>query len=64
MRFLDKKFQEQKFQYIMQSLLAGAAVAFALVFFDVVRQPVIIASFGARFRGRYTPIPGTWWEAI
>ncbi|MGB2631009.1 MAG: HPP family protein [Candidatus Omnitrophota bacterium] len=47
MRYFDRKFQENKRQYIVQSLLAGFAVAFALVFFDVVRQPVIIASFGA-----------------
>ncbi|MFQ5952027.1 MAG: HPP family protein [Candidatus Omnitrophota bacterium] len=47
MRFLDKKFKENKRQYIFQSLLAGFTVALALVFLDVVRQPVIIASFGA-----------------
>ena len=47
MRLFDKKFRENKGKYIGQSLLAGFAVAVALMFFDVVRQPVIIASFGA-----------------
>ena len=47
MRLLDKKFQENKQQFIIQSILAGVAVAMALTLFDVVRHPVIIASFGA-----------------
>ncbi|MGD2278894.1 MAG: HPP family protein [Candidatus Omnitrophota bacterium] len=47
MRLLDKKFRENKKQFIIQSLLAGVAVAAALTLFDVVRHPVIIASFGA-----------------
>ncbi len=47
MRFFDEKFRENKRYYIFQSLLAGVAVVAALAFFDVVKQPVIIASFGA-----------------
>ncbi len=47
MRFFDEKFKENKTHYILQACLAGVAVAIALAFFDVVRQPVIIASFGA-----------------
>ena len=44
---MDKKFSENKIRYISQAILGGLAVAVALVFFDVVNQPVIIASFGA-----------------
>ena len=34
-------------RYVFQCFLGGLSVAAALVFFDVVSQPVIIASFGA-----------------
>lgn len=47
MRFLDEKFQSNKTRFIAQSVLAGCAVAAALMIFDVVHQPMIIASFGA-----------------
>lgn len=47
MRILDTKFYDNKFRYIVQAVLSGLAVAAALLFFDVVRHPVIIASFGA-----------------
>jgi CBS-domain-containing membrane protein len=46
-RYLDKNFRENKSKYIGQSILAGAAVAVALLFFDVVKYPMIVASFGA-----------------
>ncbi len=46
-RFLDEKFRDNKDRYIAQSILGGLALAVSLVFFVVVRQPVIIASFGA-----------------
>ena len=46
-RLFDEKFKSNKEKYIIQSLLCGIAVGMALVFFDVVRQPMIIASFGA-----------------
>ena len=47
MRIVDENFKKNKMHYILQACLAGVAVAIALAFFDVVRQPVIIASFGA-----------------
>jgi CBS-domain-containing membrane protein len=47
MRYLDKKFRKNKIRYIFQAIMGGLAVAVALVFFDVVNKPVIIASFGA-----------------
>jgi len=46
-RFLDEKFRNNKKRYIAQAILGGLAVGVALTFFDVVRQPVIIASLGA-----------------
>ena len=45
--FIDEKFRDNKVKYIGQSILAGLAVAVALVMFDIVNNPVIIASFGA-----------------
>ena len=47
MRFFDEKFRDNKFRYIAQAALGGIAAAAALVFFDVVNHPAIIASFGA-----------------
>ena len=47
MILFDKKFREHKRQYVVQSLLAGAAVAAALIFFDVVDHPALLASLGA-----------------
>ena len=47
MRFFDEKFRRNKGRYVLQACFAGAAVGVALVLFDVVKQPVIIASFGA-----------------
>jgi len=47
MRLFDEKFRDNKSKYIIQSLLGGIAVGLALVLFDVVHQPMIIASFGA-----------------
>ena len=47
MHFFDEKFRHNKARYILQACFAGAAVGAALVLFDVVTQPVIIASFGA-----------------
>jgi CBS-domain-containing membrane protein len=47
MRFLDEKFKKNKLKYVGQSVFGGMAVALALLFFNVVSQPVIIASFGA-----------------
>ncbi len=47
MQFIDEKFRENKTQYVFQALMAGASVAAALILFDVVRDPVIIASLGA-----------------
>ena len=47
MRVLDGKFQENKLKFIFQAIMAGLAVALAIDLFDVVRNPVIIASFGA-----------------
>jgi CBS-domain-containing membrane protein len=46
-RLFDEKFKENKLQYIFQAAMGGLAVAAALLFFDVVDQPAIIASFGA-----------------
>jgi len=47
MRIVDAKFRANKWRYAAQSALAALAVAAALLFFDVVRNPMIIASFGA-----------------
>ncbi|MFH1552229.1 MAG: HPP family protein [Candidatus Omnitrophota bacterium] len=47
MRLLDAKFRDNKLRYIAQSVMGGLAVAAALLFFNVVSQPMIIASFGA-----------------
>ena len=47
MRIFDDKFWRNKWRYAIQSVMAGAAIAAALFLFDVVHQPVIIASFGA-----------------
>ena len=47
MRIFDEKFWDNKWRYVIQSVMAGVAISAALVFFDVVSQPVIIASFGA-----------------
>ncbi|MFC1643894.1 HPP family protein [Candidatus Omnitrophota bacterium] len=47
MRLLDSKFQDNKLRYIAQSVMGGLAVAAALLFFNIVSQPMIIASLGA-----------------
>lgn len=47
MRFLDEKFINNYKMYVLQAAIAGCAVTAALFLFDVVNQPVIIASFGA-----------------
>ena len=47
MLLFDQKFRTHKRQYIVQALLAGVAVAAALVFFDVVDHPALLASLGA-----------------
>lgn len=47
MQILDEKFRSHKSKYIIQSIMGGLAVAAALMLFDVVSHPVIIASFGA-----------------
>jgi CBS-domain-containing membrane protein len=44
---IDEKFRENKRRYIIQSVLAGLAVAVALLEFDIVRNPVVIGAFGA-----------------
>jgi CBS-domain-containing membrane protein len=46
-RYLDKNFRENKSKFISQSILAGVAVGAALLFFDVIKYPMIVASFGA-----------------
>jgi len=46
-RFFDEKFRNNKSRYIIQSALGGLAVVAALLLFDVVHHPAIIASFGA-----------------
>lgn len=46
-RMIDPKFRTNKFRYVGQAVMAAIAVTVALAFFDVVYQPVIIASFGA-----------------
>ncbi|MEA3488904.1 MAG: HPP family protein [Candidatus Omnitrophota bacterium] len=46
-KLFDGKFRDHKVSFIMQAALAGVAVSAALILFDVVYQPVIIASFGA-----------------
>ena len=47
MILFDQKFRGHKRQYVAQSLLAGVAVAIALIFFDVVDHPALLASLGA-----------------
>ncbi|MBD3379715.1 MAG: hypothetical protein GF408_04550 [Candidatus Omnitrophica bacterium] len=47
MRLFDENFRKNKMNYFGQTLLGGVAVSIALMLFDVVRNPVIIASFGA-----------------
>jgi CBS-domain-containing membrane protein len=47
MRVFDEKFWDNKWRYVIQSVMAGVAIAAALIFFDVVNQPIIVASFGA-----------------
>ncbi|MGB2599137.1 MAG: HPP family protein [Candidatus Omnitrophota bacterium] len=46
-RYLDKNFRENKEKFIGQSILAGVSVGVALLFFDVIKYPMIVASFGA-----------------
>ena len=56
-RLLDAKFRNNKLKYIAQATMAGLAVGMALLFFDVVHQPAIIASFGASAFVAFT-VPG------
>lgn len=47
MRIFDSKFQDNKLKYIAQTIMGAMAVTAALFIFDIVNQPVIIASLGA-----------------
>lgn len=47
MRIFDPKFQNNKMRYLLQTAIGAVAVAAALLIFDIVDQPVIIASLGA-----------------
>jgi len=47
MQIVDSKFYGNKSRYIIQAAFGAGAVAVALLLFDVVNQPMIIASFGA-----------------
>ncbi|MDP8299638.1 MAG: HPP family protein [Candidatus Tantalella remota] len=47
MRIFDQKFREHKLKYIVQSVAGGLAICVSLLFFDMLRQPVIISSLGA-----------------
>lgn len=44
---MDEKFKNNKMKYIGQSVMAGLAIIVALLLFDIVNNPVVIASFGA-----------------
>ncbi len=46
-RLFDEKFRENKTRYVAQAVLGSMAVGAALFWFDIVRNPVVIASFGA-----------------
>ena len=47
MKIFDEKFKQHKSNYFLQPLFATIAVAAALFLFDIVDQPMIVASFGA-----------------
>ncbi|MFH1878897.1 MAG: HPP family protein [Candidatus Omnitrophota bacterium] len=47
MRILDQRFRHNRKKYLAQTLFGGAAVVCALLLFDVVNNPVVIASLGA-----------------
>ena len=47
MRIFDQKFHDNKIKYFCQTLFGGLAVGTALLLFDIVNRPVIIASLGA-----------------
>ncbi|MDA3846317.1 MAG: HPP family protein [Vallitaleaceae bacterium] len=47
MRFVDKKFKNNKKQYILQCLLATAALVLILISVDFVLHTAIVASLGA-----------------
>jgi CBS-domain-containing membrane protein len=46
-KLFDIKYPENRARYVLQSAAGGLAVACALMLFDVVNQPHIIASLGA-----------------
>lgn len=54
MRIFDEKFKKDKKHFILQAALAGGAVAAALCLFDVVKNPMIVASFGSSAFGAFT----------
>jgi CBS-domain-containing membrane protein len=47
MRIFDQKFTTHKLKYLVQSVAGGIAVCVSLLFFDMIKQPVIISSLGA-----------------
>lgn len=47
MRIFDPKFRDNKLRYVGQTFMGAIGVTAALLIFDVVNQPVIIASLGA-----------------
>ncbi|MDP8259338.1 MAG: HPP family protein [Candidatus Aadella gelida] len=47
MKIFDEKLKGHKVQFMFQALLGGLAVGTALCFFDVVKNPMIVASFGS-----------------
>ncbi|MFH1411220.1 MAG: HPP family protein [Candidatus Omnitrophota bacterium] len=54
MRIFDRKFKDHKRQFILQAALGGLAVGAALCLFDVVKSPMIVASFGSSAFGAFT----------
>lgn len=47
MKFLDEKFKTHKKQFLFQSALGGVTAGAVLCLFDIVKNPIIVASFGA-----------------
>jgi len=47
MKIFDERFPEHRINYFLQPLFAAIAVGLALFLFDIVDQPMIVASFGA-----------------
>ena len=46
-KFLDKNFKPHKLQYVLQAVLGGLAICAVLFMFDIVKHPMVVASFGA-----------------